>query len=171
VHDGLPLDIARALRTTCRPTSAAWTTPPLDFDTAARHIHNWARHRPQPDADAVTWVRGHDGSPGPGYAFAELVARVLAATARRSTPAADPGAISTSLDPPGDARRGGGRPPHAVHHPTADRRRQHRHQRHDLRAAIDRLHGGRVIVTAAATASISRYFTRTAPSTRRGDLT
>ena len=38
-----------------------------------------------------------------------------------------------------------------------------------LRAVIDRLHSERVIVTAAATASISRHLTPPAPHARRGD--
>ena len=46
VHDGLARDIARALRATCRPTPTAWTTPPLDFDHAAHHVHDWARRHP-----------------------------------------------------------------------------------------------------------------------------
>ena len=171
VHDGLARDIARALRITCRPAPSAWATSPLDLDTAGRHAHNWARLHPQPEADAVTWVPGHDGSPGPGYAFAELVADAWRLplvdavqrtapipSAHRSTRRATLDEQVASLHTRATSRR------LVVIDNTAT-------SGTSLHAVIDRLHAEGVIVTAAVTASISRHLTATPRPTRRGDPT
>jgi hypothetical protein len=168
VHDGLARDIARALRASCRPTSAAWTTPPLDFDAAARRIHDWARHRPQPEADAVTWAPGHDGSAGPGYAFAALVAeawqlplvealhrRTPVPSAHRSTRRATLDEQLASLHTRRSTRR------LIVVDNTATKGTT-------LRAVIARLHRERVIVTATAAAA-SAATSHTHPPHHRHD--
>ena len=168
VHDGLARDIARACAT-CRPTPTAWTTLPLDLDHAAHHVHNWARRHPQPEADAVTWVAGHDGTPGPGYAFAELVADSwqlpLVEALQRTTPVA-----SVHRSPRRATLDEQVASLHAC--PTTQRLivvDNTATSGTSLHAAIDRLHAERVVVAAVVTASISRHLTAEPGPTRRGD--
>ena len=170
VHDGLARDIARALRATCRPTPSVWAVPLLE-DDAARCVHNWARRHPQPEADAVTWVPGHDGSPGPGHVLAELVADAwhlpLVDAVQRTTPipSAHRSPRRATLDEQVASL-------HAC--PTTQRLivvDNTATSGTSLCAVIDRLHAERVTVVAAATASISRHLTTTPRSKRRGDPT
>jgi orotate phosphoribosyltransferase len=119
----------------------------------------------------VTWVPGHDGSPGPGYAFAELVADA------RRLPLVD--AVQRTAPIPSAHR--------STRRATLDEQVASLHARAtsrrlvvvdntatsgtSLHAVIDRLHAEGVIVTAAVTASISRHLTATPRPTPRGDPT
>ena len=172
VHDGLARNIARPLRITCRPAPSPWATSPLDLDTAGRHVHDWASRHPQPEADAVTWVPGHDGSPGRGYALAQLVADAwrlpLVDAVQRTAPipSAHRSTRRATLDDEQVA---------SLHARATNRRLvvvdNTATSGTSLHAVIDRLHAERVIVTAAVTASISRHLTTTPRPTRRGNPT
>ena len=119
----------------------------------------------------MTWVPGHDGSPGPGYAFAELVADAwrlpLVDAVQRTTPvpSAHRSPRRATLDEQVASL-------HAL--PTTRRLvvvDNTATSGTSLHAAIDRLHAERVVVTAAVTASISRHLTAEPRPTRRGDPT
>lgn len=75
-HTGYVRQLARGTRLTCRDYVPRWQgdfLEPVDALAAlAPLLPAW-----HDELDAVTWIPGHDGSPGPGYYVAEVVARSL----------------------------------------------------------------------------------------------
>jgi hypothetical protein len=72
LHQGSARRLARGARLACRPYVARWGD---DFEDPSAAIQRsaWVLAR-QPIPDFVTWVPGHDGTPGPGYFLAEALA-------------------------------------------------------------------------------------------------
>ena len=73
-HHGPAGLIAKALRTVTRPAPIRWTRTPADIDTAAVTLHRWAALLDLTDVDALCWIPGHDGTPGPGHTAADIIA-------------------------------------------------------------------------------------------------
>ena len=74
-HAGDPRRIARGLRAACRPLPARWADEVADLGEVRRRVLAWLDGgvgAPE-GLDAVAWVPGHDGTPGPGHLFACLV--------------------------------------------------------------------------------------------------
>jgi hypothetical protein len=75
-HEGAPRRLARGLRLTCRPYVERWgneyETPEDAIRRSARLLSHWI-----PTADAITWVPGHDGTPGPGHPLAEALGALI----------------------------------------------------------------------------------------------
>lgn len=73
-HLGQARRIARGVRLSCRPYVERWGEDFVDPDLA---LDIFAASLPRiTHFDAVTWVPGHDGSPGPGFYAAESLARL-----------------------------------------------------------------------------------------------
>ncbi|WGX98157.1 hypothetical protein [Nocardioides sp. L-11A] len=71
-HAGSIRDLARGVRLAARPYVDRWGRDYLEPADALRRASELL---PRPErADAVTWVPGHDGSPGPGHALAAALA-------------------------------------------------------------------------------------------------
>ncbi len=71
-HIGEVRDVARGVRLAARPYVERWGTDYLEPEEALRRA--CALLHPPERADVITWVPGHDGTPGPGYALAAALA-------------------------------------------------------------------------------------------------
>lgn len=125
-HAGTARRVARAMRTTCRPVAARWGDNIADLDETRRLTLGWLEGLDRRDADVVTWVPGHDGSPGPALLLAHLVGDAWGLPVDATSPTA------LSLVSGATARRHG---PAREHHSrpeccaTRGRRREHHHHR------------------------------------------
>lgn len=66
--------VAKAMRTATRPTPRYWTRQPVSFESAAAALTRWANGVDLHDVDALCWIPGHDGTPGPGQPTASVLA-------------------------------------------------------------------------------------------------
>ena len=73
-HHGNAALVAKALRTVTRSTPIRWTRTQADLDTAALAVATWAALLDLSDVDALCWIPGHDGTPGPGHTTAAIIA-------------------------------------------------------------------------------------------------
>jgi hypothetical protein len=72
-HTGHPRRLARGLRAMCRPAPEHWQGDVTDRDSTTMELTAWLTSIDRPTGDVVTWVPGHDGTPGPGAELATLV--------------------------------------------------------------------------------------------------
>ncbi|MEQ1698954.1 MAG: DUF6349 family protein [Ilumatobacteraceae bacterium] len=72
-HTGQPRRLARGLRAMCRPVAEHWQGDFTDRDTTTVDLSAWLIGVDRPAGDVVTWVPGHDGTPGPGAELAALL--------------------------------------------------------------------------------------------------
>lgn len=72
-HAGTARRLARGVRLACRSYVSRWRDEYLDPAVALSLIEKRFQFVPR-TADFVTWVPGHDGTPGPGYYLAACVA-------------------------------------------------------------------------------------------------
>jgi hypothetical protein len=115
-HVGNARRVARGLRAACRPVPARWADEVADLGEVRRRVLAWLDGGlAAPEAlEAVAWVPGHDGTPGPAHLLAclvgeawslplvELVTRRVAIqsawAARRPSTAAQLGSLSVICD-------------------------------------------------------------------------
>lgn len=71
-HEGYARRVARGVRLASRPYVTRWQGDYEDPDVALK-VASFMVERPR-KATTITWVPGHDGTPGPGYALAEALA-------------------------------------------------------------------------------------------------
>lgn len=70
-HQGLARKVARGIRLASRPYVSRWGT---DYLEPADALSMACSLLPSPDgAKAITWIPGHDGSPGPGFDLARAL--------------------------------------------------------------------------------------------------
>lgn len=82
-HTGQPRRLARGLRAMCRPTPEHWQGDVTDLGSTTVELTAWLTSIDRPTGDVVTWVPGHDGTPGPGAELATLVSAAWSIPARQ----------------------------------------------------------------------------------------
>ena len=77
-HNGDARRVARGLRAACRPVPVRWADDVAGLGEVRRRVLAWLDEgvgAPE-GLDAVAWVPGHDGTPGPAHLLACLVGEV-----------------------------------------------------------------------------------------------
>lgn len=72
LHQGALRRMARGVRMESRPAPPYWGLDYYEPELALRLVCSVSA--PPPAVEWVTWVPGHDGSPGPGFALAQALA-------------------------------------------------------------------------------------------------